>query len=48
PILETIGFHRQALHAARLGFIHPVKSIALAFDSEMPADMQELFSKLDV
>jgi 23S rRNA pseudouridine1911/1915/1917 synthase len=47
-ILETIGFHRQALHAARLGFIHPVKSIALAFDSEMPADMQELFSKLDV
>ena len=48
PILETIGFHRQALHAARLGFIHPVKSIAMAFDSEMPADMQELFSKLDV
>jgi 23S rRNA pseudouridine1911/1915/1917 synthase len=48
PILETIGFRRQALHAARLGFIHPVKSIALAFDSEMPADMQELFSKLDV
>jgi 23S rRNA pseudouridine1911/1915/1917 synthase len=48
PILETIGFHRQALHAARLGFIHPVKSIALAFDSEMPADMQELFSRLDV
>ena len=47
-ILETIGFHRQALHAARLGFIHPVNSIAMAFDSEMPADMQELFSKLDV
>lgn len=48
PILETIGFHRQALHAARLGFIHPVNSNALAFDSEMPADMQELFSRLDV
>jgi 23S rRNA pseudouridine1911/1915/1917 synthase len=47
-ILETIGFHRQALHAARLGFIHPVKSNAMAFDSEMPADMQELFSRLDV
>ena len=47
-ILETIGFHRQALHAARLGFIHPVNSNALAFDSEMPADMQELFSRLDV
>ncbi|MEG3146086.1 RluA family pseudouridine synthase [Sphingomonas sp. RT2P30] len=48
PILETIGFRRQALHAARLGFIHPVKSNALAFDSEMPADMQELFSRLTV
>jgi 23S rRNA pseudouridine1911/1915/1917 synthase len=45
-VLETLGFRRQALHAARLGFIHPVTSIALSFDSEMPADMQELFSTL--
>ena len=45
-VLETLGFHRQALHAARLGFIHPVKSNALAFDSVMPADMQELFDTL--
>ncbi|UUL83659.1 RluA family pseudouridine synthase [Sphingomonas qomolangmaensis] len=45
-MLETMGFHRQALHAARLGFIHPVTSIALAFDSEMPGDMQELFTTL--
>ena len=47
-ILETLNFRRQALHAAHLGFIHPVKSIALAFESEMPADMQELFNKLIV
>jgi 23S rRNA pseudouridine1911/1915/1917 synthase len=47
-ILETLGFRRQALHAARLGFIHPIKSIALAFDSEMPGDMQELFNQLVV
>ncbi len=45
-VLETLGFKRQALHAARLGFIHPVKSNALSFDSEMPADMQELYAKL--
>jgi 23S rRNA pseudouridine1911/1915/1917 synthase len=45
-VLETLGFRRQALHAARLGFIHPVNSNALAFDSEMPADMQELFTAL--
>lgn len=47
-VLETLNFRRQALHAARLGFIHPVKSHALAFDSEMPADMQELYNTLIV
>lgn len=47
-LLETLDFRRQALHAARLGFIHPVSGVALAFDSEMPADMQELFSHLHV
>jgi 23S rRNA pseudouridine1911/1915/1917 synthase len=46
--LETLGFRRQALHAARLGFIHPITSLALAFESDMPADMQELFRHLNV
>lgn len=46
-MLETIGFRRQALHAARLGFIHPIQSEALSFDSEMPDDMQELFKQLN-
>ena len=46
-MLETIGFRRQALHAARLGFIHPIQSNALSFDSEMPDDMQELFKQLN-
>lgn len=45
-VLETLNFRRQALHAARLGFIHPITSTALAFESEMPADMQELFTQL--
>lgn len=45
-ILETLDFRRQALHAARLGFIHPINSHALSFESEMPADMQELFTQL--
>jgi len=48
PVLETLDFRRQALHAARLGFIHPLESNALAFDSEMPSDMQELFDSLNV
>jgi 23S rRNA pseudouridine1911/1915/1917 synthase len=45
-VLETLNFHRQALHAAHLGFIHPVTRNALSFESEMPADMQELFDTL--
>lgn len=47
-ILETLGFKRQALHAKRLGFIHPVTGEALSFDSPLPADMQELLSQLHV
>lgn len=45
-LLETVNFRRQALHAARLGFIHPVTSIALSFESEIPADMRELLDTL--
>jgi 23S rRNA pseudouridine1911/1915/1917 synthase len=47
-LLETLSFERQALHAVHLGFIHPIKLVTLAFDSPMPADMQELFSRLHV
>jgi 23S rRNA pseudouridine1911/1915/1917 synthase len=46
--LQELGFHRQALHAAGLGFIHPVTKNRLSFESGMPADMQELFSALGV
>ena len=45
-LLRELGFQRQALHAAHLGFIHPVNGQHMAFDSEMPPDMQELFIKL--
>ncbi len=47
-LLNDLGFHRQALHAAVLGFSHPVTKHRLSFDSGMPADMQELFSALGV
>jgi 23S rRNA pseudouridine1911/1915/1917 synthase len=45
--LETLNFRRQALHAAVLGFIHPITREALSFESEMPADMRELFDTLN-
>ena len=43
-VLKTLNFSRQALHAAELGFIHPVSSETLHFESEMPHDMQHLFN----
>jgi 23S rRNA pseudouridine1911/1915/1917 synthase len=39
-------FARQALHATRLGFIHPITDEKLEFDSIMPTDMQQLLSTL--
>ncbi len=47
-LLKRLEFRRQALHAARLGFTHPVTSQALAFASKMPRDMQDLFTALRV
>ena len=35
------GLHRQALHAWRLAFDHPVTGRALAFTAPLPADMRQ-------
>jgi 23S rRNA pseudouridine1911/1915/1917 synthase len=47
-LLKQLQFHRQALHAAELGFTHPVSKLKLSFSSPMPPDMQELFNALGV
>ncbi len=47
-LLKRLEFDRQALHAARLGFVHPVTSEAISFKSEMPHDMQTLFTALRI
>ena len=47
-LLKQRGFHRQALHAAELGFTHPVTKHRLSFASAMPPDMQELVAGLGV
>ncbi|HET8554056.1 MAG TPA: 23S rRNA pseudouridine(1911/1915/1917) synthase RluD [Rhodanobacteraceae bacterium] len=39
-------FQRQALHAERLAFTHPVSGEAMAFEAQRPADMQELIEAL--
>jgi 23S rRNA pseudouridine1911/1915/1917 synthase len=45
-LLKRLHFERQALHAAELGFNHPVTDEALSFKSAVPSDMQELLSAL--
>lgn len=40
------GMKRQALHAARLRFTHPVRGDAMAFASPLPADMVALCEAL--
>jgi 23S rRNA pseudouridine1911/1915/1917 synthase len=47
-LMKELDFHRQALHAAELGFVHPVTKRRLSFSSPMPPDMQELFNALGV
>lgn len=36
---------RQALHAATIGFVHPLTRKTIRFESEMPADMQAVLEK---
>ena len=40
--VEASGLKRQALHAAVLGFIHPVTGEALRFETAPPEDMLRL------
>lgn len=40
------NFPRQALHARRLGLVHPVTGEEMSWESPLPADMQELLTIL--
>ena len=44
-VLKNLDFHRQALHAAVLGFVHPVTGDRLRFESDLPQDMRELIDE---
>ena len=46
PILARLDFRRQALHAAELGFAHPIDGRALHFTSATPVDMEQLLVEL--
>ena len=48
PEIRTalLGFERQALHARKLGLIHPATNAAMEFSCELPSDMQTLLDAL--
>lgn len=41
-----LGIERQALHAARLRFVHPITGAPLAFDATWPDDLATLIARL--
>ncbi len=44
--VDPIPFARQALHAWRLGFVHPVTGRAMQFEAPVPDDMAQLIERL--
>jgi 23S rRNA pseudouridine1911/1915/1917 synthase len=45
-VAAVAGFRRQALHAATLGFVHPVSGEDLEFEAPLPEDMSTLLRTL--
>ena len=44
----TMGIERQALHAFRLSFEHPITGQALSFEAPLPDDMTQLLARLEL
>jgi 23S rRNA pseudouridine1911/1915/1917 synthase len=44
---DVLGFSRQALHAGRLGFRHPITQEALLFEASPPPDFSFLLQSLE-
>lgn len=42
----ALGMARQALHAARLAFLHPATGDPMSFESHLPADMAAAWARL--
>mgnify|MGYP001162056638 CR=1 FL=1 len=46
--LRSIPFPRQALHAHRLSFLHPMTQQPMTFEAPLPPDMVELIDRLRI
>ncbi len=45
-LLKDMDFQRQALHAAELGFVHPISGAEIRLKSELPQDLARLIAAL--
>ena len=43
---DTLGMDRPALHAAKLGFVHPATGELVRFESSLPDDLRALFHRV--
>ncbi|MBX3621920.1 MAG: RluA family pseudouridine synthase [Rhizobacter sp.] len=43
----ALGLQRQALHAARLGFVHPHTGQPLSFEAPLPTDLAQAWQRVD-
>jgi 23S rRNA pseudouridine1911/1915/1917 synthase len=46
PIPDQSGAPRQALHAAELGFVHPVTAERISLRTPLPRDLAEWLKRL--
>lgn len=46
PLISKLNFARQALHAAELGFLHPITGQHVSYSAAIPPDMGELIDEL--
>jgi 23S rRNA pseudouridine1911/1915/1917 synthase len=42
---HTVNLQRQALHAYKLGFLHPMTGESMQFHRPLPSDMQQALSE---
>lgn len=45
--VQALGMTRQALHAARLAFVHPLTGQSLKFEAPLPEDMAQAWATLE-
>jgi 23S rRNA pseudouridine1911/1915/1917 synthase len=46
--IAAAGLARQALHAAVLGFVHPITGAALRFETDLPVDLARTEERLEL